>query len=103
MPCTYYTPEEEARIEHQEKQKLKAELDKVTRLLCEVMTEVENEYHPQFSKEIKDWWKDHQEKDKARLKAEEAVLKLAKEMQLAKEKKERKLLAELKKKYEPKG
>lgn len=106
MPCTYYTPEETSRQNYEESQRLKTELDKVTRLLCELMHEVEHEYHPNITLELEEWWADHKEKDKARLAAEEAAeeaaLKLAKEMELAKEKKEKKEYERLKKKYDKK-
>lgn len=35
MPCTYYTPEEEAAIAHAAQRQMAAEINKLTRLLCE--------------------------------------------------------------------
>lgn len=70
MPCTYYTPEEAAKLSREDakrtQQNLEAErkeLDKVTRLLCELMSSEDKKP----SKELSEWWKKHQEKDNKRL------------------------------------
>ena len=102
MPCSYYTAEESARIEYEEKQKIKAELDKTTRLLCEVLSGME-EWPVDPSPELQDWWKNHKEMDKARKAEEEATAKRVAELKAKNEKMEeeldRKLYNKLKKKH----
>jgi hypothetical protein len=82
MPCRYDESAEE--IEARKKasrkriiQPYKKELDRVTRLLCDVMTEYKNtESAPEFVRyvfrhnELQEWWTEHQLRDAARLKKE---------------------------------
>lgn len=73
MPCRYYGPGEEEAI-------IRAECDKVTRLLCTTMTEIQNEgalHRPGLClpQEVLDWWEDHKAKDAKRKAAEAAALK----------------------------
>lgn len=63
MPCRSDEYESDVRINQQR------ELDKVTRMLCEVLSQIETK---SLSSEIRDWWKEHQEKDKERLRQEKA-------------------------------
>lgn len=74
MPCTYYTPQEEAHIANQRYNKLKKELDKTTRLLCQVCRSLERgKSSIKFcseqlqEKELAAWWEKHQEMDRMRL------------------------------------
>ncbi len=109
MPCTYYTPEEISRQNYEESQKLKAELDKTTRLLCEVMTNVEswNEGNPpdimEPSVELQAWWAEHKKMDEARKAEETARLKrvedLKAKVKAEEEAAERRIYEKLKKKY----
>ena len=64
MPCRYFLPGEEEAIQRKE-------LDRVTRLLCEVMTELEAEGALDrpgicLSNEVMQWWREHQIRDKKR-------------------------------------
>ncbi len=111
MPCTYYTPEEISRQNYEESQKLKAELDKTTRLLCEVMTGLENEgWSPEEvaditkdSPDLQAWWAEHKKLDEARKAEEAARLKrvedLKAKVKAEEEAAERRIYEKLKKKY----
>lgn len=78
MPCRVDpTPEEIARdnriiaerkkLEREKQQRMKRDLDKATRLLCEVMRTYDLEDPP---KELLEWWEKHKKMDAARLKRE---------------------------------
>lgn len=78
MPCRVDpTPEEEARwrrnaeekrkLEEERQRKLKRDLDKATRLLCEVMRTYDLESP---SDELLTWWEAHKKMDAARLRKE---------------------------------
>jgi hypothetical protein len=82
MPCTYIeTPDEIRKRKNAEKRQAiapyRVELNNVTRLLCEVLTELEKPYIPEkklkefkatiFSNpKLKAWWIDHQIRDNLR-------------------------------------
>lgn len=73
MPCNDggYSSSDYERIRHSETQK---KLDKVTRLLCTVIGQLENTKvgHPVYlDEETLDWWKEHKELDRQRLIKEE--------------------------------
>jgi len=78
MPCTYYSPSEERDI-------ASAALNDATRLLCQACGILESNKIA-LPTELAAWWKDHQERDKARIKAENALL--AKQKEEAKVKKQ---------------
>ena len=85
MPCTYIeTPQEIADREREARNRTikpyKKEIDKVTRLLCGVLTELSREFEPtrqsdyasrldEIAKnvfgnnELREWWIDHQHRD----------------------------------------
>ena len=74
MPCTYTeTPEEIALRENELNAKAiapyKKKLDKVTRLLCQVLTDCEilDDYIAK-NEELKRWWEDHKKNDARRIK-----------------------------------
>lgn len=95
MPCTYYETkeEEEARVNNSTKylNGLKKELNRVTNLLCSIMTKSEElfnheEVHADMlftyistDKNIQNWWQDHKNRDKIALEKlkEEALKKLS--------------------------
>ena len=53
------------------------ELDKVTRILCNVFQVLETSYWIQhFSSEAQEWWKEHKKKDAIRKQKEEEVRKV---------------------------
>lgn len=62
MPCHYYSsPLEEAYVEESQRHKeSKRELNRVTMLLCYVMTNYHLEDPP---KDLLEWWEDHQKRD----------------------------------------
>jgi len=71
MPCRYFLPGEEEAIQRKE-------LDRVTRLLCEVMTELKAEGALDrpgicLSNEVMQWWREHQIRDKKRKEWEAAA------------------------------
>ena len=84
MPCTYIeSPEEIAAQKTKEKnaivRPIRTELNKVTRLLCEVMTEISKPYFPErklkelqsalvANQDLQDWWIEHQKRDASRKK-----------------------------------
>ena len=88
MPCSYQeTPDEIRAAEEARKKKLispyKKELDKVTRLLCKVMTEVEKAERDENVRDaeevfdiigsladVQSWWKEHKKRDDIREKSE---------------------------------
>ena len=76
MPCSYYLPGEEAQIARDQHRKVREELDRVTRLLCAVMTEFgEPDTYRDLAlaediPELGQWWKEHQEMDRQRETAE---------------------------------
>lgn len=81
MPCTYYTPEEERQLAARETEKYKAELDKVTRLLCDVCRAFGPDDKTHFFSEVrglKSWWSKHKKKDANRIR-KEALAKLTPE------------------------
>ena len=66
MPCR--GPDDDSCDSYREQlAKQRRELDKVTRLLCEVMTNGV----PHASEELAEWWQNHQELDRKRKAAEE--------------------------------
>jgi len=76
MPCTYYSPAEERDIADKKlvsttrrMNRYKRELDKVTRLLCEIVGEIEGDGYT-FNKEVTAWWEKHQKMDALREKKE---------------------------------
>ncbi len=87
MPCTYLdiTPEEQAKS-LREMSKLIAdehrELNRVTRLLCELMTNFgpmieEEANHANYDlTRLKTWWNQHQKKDKKRTKLEDKLTRM---------------------------
>lgn len=97
MPCTYYTPQEEQEMARAEARKYKQELDKATKLLCELMTNLtypngnidpdEGPSGPVTQEHLK-WWEKHQEMDRKRLEAE--ALEQARAAKIAKTDKLRK-------------
>jgi hypothetical protein len=68
MPCTSESNWERENREQKEKQKLREELNLVTRLLCEVMSDPDN--HINVKSELKDWFQKHEAFDKKRLEQE---------------------------------
>lgn len=74
MPCTYVESAEEIRIRLQKENArviapYKHETDKVTRLLCSVMTNLEDDLISSLKRKVpglSEWWKDHQAKDAAK-------------------------------------
>ena len=86
MPCTYYSPGEEAaiaaeKLDSTEKKlrsitrlmnKHRRELDKVTRLLCEIVGEIEGDGYT-FNKEVTEWWEKHKKLDALREKEEKGI------------------------------
>lgn len=103
MPCRYDpTPDEIAaskaarlekeRLEKENQRKLQRELDRATRLLCEVMRSYDLE-NP--SAELQKWWQEHEKKDAARLKREKRISE-----QKRKQKEELKTHSELLKKLD---
>ena len=75
MPCRVDpTPAEEAASQKawEERQQTalweRKELNKVTRLLCEIMTKIERQDKSDLSDELCDWWLGHTKKDKKRKK-----------------------------------
>ena len=85
MPCRYDDFGESDR----QKQ---AELDKLTRMLCEVLIFTKDYVSIKFSKETEDWWETHKKLDDARKaeKAKEKIRALIKKNALAKLTKEEK-------------
>ncbi|MEK6885181.1 MAG: hypothetical protein AABY22_36455 [Nanoarchaeota archaeon] len=68
MPCISESNwEREDRVQ-KEQQKLREELNLVTRLLCEVLGTFE--FIPFLSSEVQEWWACHREFDKKRLEKE---------------------------------
>jgi len=74
MPCVYYTREEDRAILVNEVKVLRAELDKVTNLLCSLCSTLLEKFPDsqglvdiRDNKELKSWWKTHQKLDKARM------------------------------------
>lgn len=74
MPCTYYTPQEEAAMHAAKSDNLKAELDQAVRLLCGACKVLEVE-GVALSKVrgLSTWWKRHQKMDRERLAQEAAA------------------------------
>jgi hypothetical protein len=76
MPCRDYGGEMAS-----ERDSTQDRLDKVTRLLCEVLTTVElmedgeREFFHVWTSEVSEWWNKHKEADRQR-KANEALLRL---------------------------
>lgn len=85
MPCRDGGPCEEdiARDAQRERKKQQDKLDKVTRLLCETLTVIEqcaDDLGPSVvkslvSKECAVWWNEHQAADKRRIAAEEKAVR----------------------------
>ena len=67
MPCSDYRDDETYERE------LKRDLDKVTRMFCELLTFYENEGRVYMTNEITEWWEDHKRHDLERIKHEEWV------------------------------
>jgi hypothetical protein len=65
MPCTYYSEGEEEAIAQEETRRVRAELDLVTRLLCQVLDEV-----GAHTPALREWKKKHDEQDRKRKEAE---------------------------------
>ncbi len=65
MPCETYTPGELAAIANQEMRKVKKEINKLTRLLCEIFGSESWPGTP-MTDEMKEWWEEHQEADRKR-------------------------------------
>lgn len=89
MPCRDYDDEPAQIIQgaHNTNRKLKADLDKVTRLLCgtmKTMSEPQVKIVCSLVPDLKDWWEDHKLKDQKR-EAQEKALKLKKIAKLRKE------------------
>jgi len=80
MPCTYYTPGEEAAMANAENRKLAEQVNQLTRLLCLASTVVVEQKKlkvPQYN-ELVDWWEAHKKHDIERIK-KEALAKLTAE------------------------
>lgn len=87
MPCTYYAPGEELAIAREQFKVIRAELDHVTALLCEVCTKMEKEKKP-ITGDLASWWVDHKKRDaerRARQDAEAAAKKESERKQALKE------------------
>lgn len=67
MPCTYYSPGEEAEMAAERFDELKGELDLVTRLLCTLCDQLGRSDLPP---DVLTWWKRHQNLDRQRVRAE---------------------------------
>jgi cell division protein ZapA (FtsZ GTPase activity inhibitor) len=88
MPCYYYDDREIAAIEQNRMQRVTHERNELTRMLCEVMTRIEDieeqENVAWFSgtrpkiEGLDEWWSEHQRLDALRLE-EERRIKEAKE------------------------
>ena len=68
MPC-YDSRSEPSYVRAEAKREFQADLNKLTRLLCEVMTvidEADMELNVNPSDELYEWWKEHKKLDKAR-------------------------------------
>lgn len=74
MPCTYYLPGEEAALARDEANKVRKELDKVTRLLCDLTARIPKKYI-EAGTELETWVAEHAEMDKRRKAAEEKKIK----------------------------
>lgn len=72
MPCRYYTEAEERDIAQRQAAETRQELDKVTRIACELMTYIEDKGYDtlDLSNESAKWWRDHQIMDAKRKAAE---------------------------------
>ncbi len=68
MPCISESNWQREDSERKEKQKLREELNLVTRLLCEVLGTFEDISF--LSTEVQEWWARHREFDKKRLEKE---------------------------------
>lgn len=67
MPCRYYTEAEEKRIAEEANGDLQRELDFVTRLLCEVCSDMAKS---KMSGKLSSWYAAHKKMDAQRLAAE---------------------------------
>lgn len=105
MPCTYYTEAERAAMASASIQKQAEQIDKLTALLCDVMTQYEqSEFWP--SDELFAWWEHHKAHDAKMLAAKNAKEK-AERAKRAEERKKKKaeelaIYEKLHKKYGPK-
>lgn len=103
MPCVYHETDQE--IEERESERREA-LDKLTRMLCAVITQLEKDGVANvtlkqaahcakglYPNDIVDWWKAHQAEDRKRIRFEEAQKNMVMQRELAQ-------LKALKEKYE---
>ena len=75
MPCEMYTAAEEVSMGRVREEKIKVKGDLATRLLCELMRQMEGGDYPAMTQEMQSWWVEHQEEDRQReQKAEEKKL-----------------------------
>lgn len=90
MPCRVYTDAEEASFATKALTSTRAriktleeELDKVTALLCQVLTEFPQAITMRVEHdELSEWWNEHQRKDKLRLEAEAQAKQEAEDREL---------------------
>jgi hypothetical protein len=73
MGCRYYLPGEELGIECEQSAKLRAELDKLTRMLCQACGVLEDVFEAVPPGEVTDWWEQHKRDDAERWAAEQAA------------------------------
>ncbi len=77
MPCRYDDDDTQRSSIYLERESLRKELDKATRLLCEIMSDENEEFYP--STELLEWYEEHKKKDEARKQAEKEARKAKKE------------------------
>lgn len=109
MPCRMDDMPSDADLLGQENEFLRKEGDKVTRMLCEVMTEIDEEFSKSGlepigrSAELRTWWEKHKAIDEKRKSDEQKLREWAAKARAArkvkKEAKERQEYERLRKKY----